>query len=157
MKHDTTADANLARLFRHIAIRHRHLLMRSVSGTALHRAQHMLLMAVARHEGESQCVLAKDMEISTAAVTVAMKKLEKQGYIRREVDEKDNRYNRIYTTESGQEIVQESRRIFFGIDQTMHNGFSEEEKQILSGYYERILQNIEKMEEAARQTGEKTS
>lgn len=154
MKQDNSVDTQLARLFRHIDIRHRKLLMRGVSGTELHRAQHMLLMTIARHEGASQCLMAKEMEISTAAVTVSMKKLEKRGYIYREVDEEDNRYNRIYATEAGKQLVRQSHHIFEQIDKTMFEGFSEEEKLILIGYYNRILDNIKQMEEGSEQSRE---
>ena len=60
----------------------------------------------------------------------------------REVDKTDNRFNTITITKKGQKIVEESRRIFRGVEQEMFRGFSVEEIQMLESYMARIEQNL---------------
>ena len=63
---------------------HKHLLDASVSKIGLHRTQHRILMHIARHKRiDSQKCLADHIGVSAAAITGALKKLEKDGYIKR--------------------------------------------------------------------------
>lgn len=52
---------------------HRRMLECNLEGTGIHRAQHRLLMTLAKHSFASQVELAKFLEISPATVAVALK------------------------------------------------------------------------------------
>ncbi len=60
---------------------HRRMLECNLEGTGIHRAQHRLLMTLAKHSFASQVELAKFLEISPATVAVALKALKKSEYI----------------------------------------------------------------------------
>ena len=124
---------------------HRTILEHRFSKTGVYRSQHQILMYVAHHPNASQKEIAEQYKISTAAIAVSLKKLEKGGYIRREVDEKDNRYNQIDLTETGREIVYVSETIFNEVEEEMFQGFTPEEFTNLMDYLERINGNLERI------------
>lgn len=114
------------------------------SVTGLFREQHRLLMNLSRHPEYSQCQLAKCLEISPAAVTVSIKKLEKQGLVLKQMSKEDNRYNQVALTDSGKEIVKQSIQIFDEIENAAAEGFTEEEKEHFRNYMERVRENLRK-------------
>ena len=113
-----------------------------VAVTGLFREQHRLLMNLYRHPTHSQCELAKCLEVSPAAVTVSMKKLEKQGLVTKQMSEADNRFNCVELTAEGKEIVKQSIQIFEEIEDAAAAGFSEEEKEQFRSYLERVRLNL---------------
>lgn len=122
---------------------HKRLIDSSVSDkVGLHRTQHVILMHLSKKERlPSQKELAEHLNITQAAVTVALQKLEAGGYINRSIGD-DNRFNEISITDHGRRVVEESKAIFAKIDEAMFQGFSEEELKILIGYLERMQNNM---------------
>lgn len=122
---------------------HKSMIDAKINDIGLHRGQHFILMHIAE-EGAlaSQKEIAERFNISGAAVTGALQKLETDGYISRSLGA-DNRYNRIEITEKGREMVERSRKLFRETDRYLFSGFTEEE---LLGYIaclEKIRHNIE--------------
>jgi DNA-binding MarR family transcriptional regulator len=124
---------------------HRRLIDRSLEGTGIHRAQHRLLMTLAKNQHVSQVELAKRLEVTPATIAVSLKTMEKEGLICRKVKREDNRANFVELTKKGRDIVEESRDFFSALDEQMYLGFSEEERRRLAGYLERIYHNMEQM------------
>ena len=117
---------------------HRRMLECNLEGTGIHRAQHRLLMTLAKHSFASQVELAKFLEISPATVAVALKALKKSEYITQKMREEDNRRNFVELTEKGRKLVEESCDFFDMLDEQMYVGFSESEKEQLCDYFDRI-------------------
>ena len=105
---------------------HRKAFESLVKGLGIHRSQHRMLMHLAKDKGMSQTELATHLEISTAAVAVAIKKLEADGYIERKTAENDSRYNEIKITDKGREIVSLSENRFSEVDGAMLDGIDRE-------------------------------
>ena len=86
---------------------HRQLVeARITNDVGLHRSQHVMLMHLSHaKEPPSQKELACHFDISPAAVTVTLNRLECGGYITRSNPEGDNRSNRIAITEKGREAT----------------------------------------------------
>ena len=124
---------------------HRTVLEHRFSNTGVYRSQHQILMYVADHPNASQKEIAEQYKVSTAAIAVSLKKLEKGGYILREVDEKDNRYNQNDLTEKGRKLVDISQSIFCQVEKEMFSGFSEEDFSSLMGYLEKVRENLERI------------
>lgn len=103
-----------------------------------------MLMCISDHPNVSQKELAEKSKVSAATVAVSLKKLEKGGYIRRVVDERDNRYNQLCLTEKGQRIVEKSKQIFLDVDKSMFDGFSPEELEKMEEFLDRMYENLEK-------------
>ena len=112
---------------------HRKAFENLVKGLGIHRSQHRMLMHIAKDSGMSQTELAAHLEISPAAVAVAIKKLEADGYIERKPAENDSRFNEIKITKKGRDIVNVSERHFKNIDIAMLDGIDED---MLEGFME---------------------
>ena len=119
--------------------------------TGLHRSQHMLLMRLSRGCIPSQKQLAKDLNVSPAAIAVSLKKLESDGYITRDTDADDCRCNRIDLTEKGRGVVTKTCALFDCIDKAMVEGFDDAELEVLLQGLERIEQNLQKLLAAQQQ------
>ena len=121
---------------------HPKIVEKYISALGIHHGQHHLLMRLAKQEWKSQKELADSMEISTATVAVSLKKLEQGGYITREVVSDDNRYNQLEITDKGREVIKESCKIFNHIDETLFQGFTEEEKKEFYRLVKKMNQNL---------------
>lgn len=125
---------------------HRKKMERLLEGTGLHRAQHRLLMTLSEGEFESQAELAAVLEISTATVAVSLKKLERDGYIQKTTKKDDSRAKFVSLTEKGEDIVARSREIFTYMDQSVIQGFSEEELVTLRKFLKQMYDNVKEIE-----------
>lgn len=132
----------LVDLYISVARLHRNVLERELNRTGVYRSQHQLLLFIAEHPNASQKEVARLHHVSAATVAVSLKKLESGGYIRRVVDQEDNRYNQICITEKGEKIVEKSVRYFQTVEKNMFDGFSLEEMEMLYGYLGRIRKNL---------------
>lgn len=126
---------------------HRRLTENCLEGVGVFQGQHRILMELSKHEYQSQKEIAKAMKVSTATIAIALKKLEKNGYINKIMDENDNRLNKIMITEKGRHAIEMTKVLFDDIDSTMFEGFSEGEKKKFVNMLDRIEDNLLKYEE----------
>lgn len=131
-------------LFARTGRKRRKLIERELSATNVYRAQHQILMMLSKDNGISQTEIAKEQECSTATVAVSLKKLEQGGYIKRVVNQEDNRFNQVAITEKGNAVVKQSMDIFYKCDELMFEGFNEPELEQLEKYLDRIHENLKK-------------
>lgn len=144
-RHDTL-EAQTVEKYIQTNKRHKRALeaqLKATGVTDVHRSQHQLLMYVAENPKASQKELARLQHVSTATIAVSLKKLEQGGYLKREVDSRDNRYNQIEITGKGMDVVEKSIRVFDQMEKAMFRGFSEEDFQILGRLLDRIYDNLE--------------
>lgn len=142
-----TLEHQMIKAYMRIGHMHRSILEKEVRRTGVYRSQHQILMYLSNHSDASQKDIASFLGVSTATIAVTLKKLEKAGYIRRVADPADNRCNRIWMTEKGEEIVAHSQEIFYHVEETMFKGFGTEEKEQLNEYLERIYRNLEEIDQ----------
>ncbi len=114
--------------------------------TGISHSQHLLLMQLSWFDFKSQKEIASKLNISPAAVTMSLKKLENEGYVQKNINPKDTRFNFVTLTEKGQNIVSLSTELFESIDHKLFEGFSQEEIQDLTSYLERIITNLKDLE-----------
>ncbi len=126
---------------------HKALIDAKVGKLGIHRTQHRILMHLARHDKlPSQKDLAEHLNVTPAAVTVALKKIEKDGYVERTLGQ-DNRYNELSITEKGREVVKRTRSMFSKNDTAMFDGFTDSELEIYIACMEKLQSNIAKQHE----------
>ena len=101
-------------------------------------------MMLSEHPDCSQTELADELDISSAAVAVTLKKLEKAGYISRQCSAEDNRMNHVVMTDKGKRIIDISHSYFQEVENALFVGFSEEEMALLEKFFLRIIQNCER-------------
>ncbi len=126
---------------------HKALIDTRVRSLGIHRTQHRILMHLAKHDKlPSQKELADHLDVTPAAVTGALKKIEQDGYIERTLGQ-DNRYNELRITGKGRDLVKKTRRIFCETDSAMFEGFSDDELDIYITCLEKLQGNIRKQYE----------
>lgn len=111
----------------------------------------MLLLSLfyAETAGEqwSQRDVARTIRISPATVAVSLKTLERDGYVKRSADERDQRRNRVELTDKGRQAVEKCGESFRAVDERMLSGFTPEEKAQLTGFFTRMIDNLGGVEE----------
>ena len=130
-------------MFRKTDRLHRQIFEKNVSNTfGIHRSQHMMLMYISRNQSAGQKDIAKEFQISPAAVTVTLKKLELGGFIVRNLSKNDNRCNNITLTEKGKKVICDTEKLFMLIDFAMVDGLTDDELTLLSSCLEKMHKNL---------------
>jgi DNA-binding MarR family transcriptional regulator len=125
------------------AIKHRKIVDYLLQDTGVYSAQHQILMELSRNQFASQKEIADKMNVSSATIAVSLKKLEKGGYISKEIDDADNRLNQITLTDKGKYVVEQSRKIFKSTDLRVFDGFDQKELEELSRLLAKLNKNLE--------------
>ena len=121
---------------------HRCLIDLKVRDIGICRTQHRTLMMLARGEKiPSQKLIAEKLDVTPAAVTGILKKLEQDGYIKRSLG-LDNRFNEIEITDKGRSTVKHSSEMFLSADISLFDGFTDEELDMYITCLEKIKINL---------------
>ena len=108
--------------------------------------QPMLLCILSKQKDgtiESQKELAKKLRISPATVTVSLRSMERDGYVKKLSSEEDQRRKPITITDKGRRAVKLIDELFETVDHGMYRGFSPEEMGLISGLYRRMIDNLD--------------
>lgn len=125
---------------------HRKVVDSFIKTLGLHRSQHMLLMHLNRcGKAFSQKELAEHLRISPTAIAVKIKKLETEGFIKREKLSADGRINKVIITEKGMEIVKKSEIIFSQVDCQMIKDIPQDELEAFISCVSKMRLNLESL------------
>ncbi len=104
----------------------------------------LLVLLEGEHRGRtySQRELARQLRLSPATVATSLKSLERSGYVARQTDERDARRNRVTLTEKGRRAVDTCGTVFRSVDEKMLLGFSPAERDQLTSFFVRMLENL---------------
>ena len=120
---------------------HRSLIDSEISKFGIHGTHHRILMRLSvKGNLLSQKELSEHLEITPAAVTQALQKLETDGFIERKLGA-DNRYNEIKITDRGMEIVEKTKTVFTSIDKAFFSNFTVVEIDEFLAMLDRIIEN----------------
>ena len=148
----------LVLLFMQTSRLHKKLTERRAAKTDIQPSQHRMLMYLSKNDiAPSQCEIAKKFEISPAAVTVTLKKLEKLGYVDRTrlSDDGDGRVNEIKITKKGRSETEATREYFSYIDQAMFRDFTDEEMEEFTRLLHKVCKNLQSAEEKIEEDAKK--
>ena len=87
-------------------------------------------MVLYRRDGISQETLAKALKVSKATSTRAIRNLEKEGYVYRQVDEEDRRAYKVYLTDKGKEMREVVLKKLLAFVDPLLSDFTAEEKEV---------------------------
>ena len=136
-----------ATLFRISMQRHQRVQEKFVDQMGISHSQHRLLMYLYGTDcTPSQTELARAFEVSTAAIAVALKRLEKGGYIRRGAAINDAQYNEIALTDKGLELVRQTDQMYAAADLAMFSVLTEEELRLYSACEQKLLGVLQAIE-----------
>jgi len=109
----------------------------------LFRGQAILLVVLAEGDGLTHSEIARALQISPAAATKVIKRLEELHYLQRCPDPSDERISRVFLLEDGRAILAQIHEAFRKINQAILDGFSGEEEQALRAFLQRIHINLQ--------------
>ena len=113
----------------------------------LTNAQFFILRCLSDEIGQTQKELADKLEIKSPSLTVMLNPLEEKGLIRREISSEDARAKLIFLTEQGKEFLQwRIQPIIRELEEKLLSGFSDHERNMLSGFLDRMCQNMKEYE-----------
>ena len=92
---------------------------------------------------ESQKELARILRVSPATVTVSLKSMERDGYVKKLSNAEDLRCKPITITEKGRDAAQRINDVFELLDNGIYQGFSGAELDTVSGFYRRMIDNLD--------------
>jgi len=142
---EMAADENAplpARVFlamRRVMVAHKQLLMRRLAEKNAHLGQAFTLAVLARHEAVNPSELAGILGVRRPTVTIMLKKMERAGLVERRADEQDQRYMRVYLTQSGRELHQELEAVLTEISELTVGDMPDSDQLEL----ERLLYSVE--------------
>jgi DNA-binding MarR family transcriptional regulator len=104
--------------------------------------QHDFFYVISKNEGITQKELCEHLHVGKSTTAKAVKSLIAHGYIIKEKDDKDKRFERLYLTEEGKQIAPRIHAIFIDlIDITTRNMPTNEVEQTII-LLKKILQNV---------------
>ena len=86
--------------------------------------------------------LEKAFNVTRSTASKVLTLMEKKGFVERRSVEEDARLKQIVLTDSAWKIAEAMKQNCEEMEQQLTRGFSEEEKQQLTGYLNRILDNL---------------
>lgn len=105
------------------------------------KGQYIFLNALYKKDGIRQEQLSDHLKIDKSTTAKAIKKLENDGFIIREVDTKDKRAYNVYLTEEALKMKPMVRKAMMDWTDILFLGFSEEEKETSIALLERMGEN----------------
>lgn len=103
-------------------------------------------LMISRNPGIKQLDVAKAANVGKASVTKAIKILEDQGFIRREIDESDRRNIKCFATEKGQEHISEMMKLKLKVEKDLFAGFKKEELELFYDFMTRLKYNSDHLD-----------
>ena len=91
----------------------------------------MVLTFLLRNPGASQKDIAEHRRIKTASVSQIVKEMQQNGYVKKEANDQDQRYVKLYLTEKGEACANELRGKILRADEKITEFLSPEREQEL--------------------------
>ncbi len=137
---------DLSRLERAIHRCHRSRHQQAMGQKGLRYGQPLTLMILYDEQPICQTKLANLMNVTTASITVSLKRMEKSGWIVKETDPQDMRYSVIRLTSKGEELARYCRNEMERLNRIQYVGFTQEELTQLADFYKRMNENLQTMD-----------
>lgn len=105
-----------------------------------------IISFLARHPGSNQKNIAEFADITTAAVNQTVRNMITDNYVRKETDENDKRYTRLYLTEKGEITAAKVRERLFRSDDVITAAITPEKEaemiELLDKIYDCIRRDL---------------
>ncbi len=108
----------------------------------LYVGQMPVLNYLAQHPGCTQVEMADFLQVSPASIALSTKRLQKAGYLTKEVDAKNLRCKRLYISAQGEQVRARCRQKMECLDRRAFAGFSQDELCALAQMLDRITINL---------------
>jgi MarR family transcriptional regulator, organic hydroperoxide resistance regulator len=112
----------------------------------LGEGQPRILHRLTKEDGLSQAELGRRCHLEPATVTVTLTRMERRGLVDRRPDPVDHRLMRVFLTDEGLEMNRVLEEMHREIEAECFEGFSDEERGQLAGYFVRMIDNLRRAE-----------
>lgn len=129
---------------RNITQRKYHILEMRLSKYDLVKGQASLLLLIRDNDGITQNELANIVGIKDSSMSVRLDKLERNGYIIREVDQENQKRKKLYITATGKTASIQCRKILREFDEKLYDGFTKKDIKQFEKYLEKMMNNVKK-------------
>lgn len=120
-------------------------LRKASEAVGLPQSYRMFLFHLEHESGLTQLELAHRVKLSAPSVSVTLQKMERDGLLLRQTDEKDQRNTRVYLTDEGHALNARIHDAMFEVDNQLINGFTKEEQALFESMLKRMNENLEGM------------
>lgn len=142
MKSDRAKSTKIAWKIRDVHHQHMNHLQNILSCYGLYFGQPRILHTVKELNGATQKEIADKLNVTPASLAVSIKRMERANLIEKNMSKTDLRRNYITLTDYGSRILNDSFLSLLEMDNQMIMGFTDEELAVLTGYLDRILENL---------------
>ena len=108
----------------------------------------MFLMELYTQDGKNQEDLSKILKIDKGTTARAIKKLEEEGYVRREKDDHDKRSNKVFLTQKGMDIKDDIHETLSQWESKISQSIDEEERILMIKLLKKVCSNIDTQEDS---------
>ncbi|MGB9857472.1 MAG: MarR family winged helix-turn-helix transcriptional regulator [Dictyoglomaceae bacterium] len=113
-----------------------------LSGLKLYRGQAPMLLLLSERDGLTQKEIAEKMKIKPSTVAIMIRRMKKRDLIITKRDEEDKRFSRVYLTDEGRKFICKLKKTYKQLEEECFGNFTEEERETLKNYLERIRDNL---------------
>lgn len=115
---------------------------KDVENPITQRSERLLFIELAKRDGRTQLDLVKATHLKAPTISVALQKMEKDGYVTRRPDEYDLRATRVFLTEKGKSIDDKIKKRIADEENHAIHGLSDFEKETLTRILTKIRNNL---------------
>ncbi|MFS0725229.1 MarR family winged helix-turn-helix transcriptional regulator [Paenibacillus sp. 1P07SE] len=133
-----SAGKYVGAIYRHLQI----LIADELKPYRIGSGQYIFLITIAEREGITQKALSEELLIDKTTTAKAVSKLEAEGYVKRVPSQEDQRFNQLYLTEAGREVLPLVKGKLQGMIGISRQGMSDEEYALLVSLLKRMLSNV---------------
>lgn len=101
-----------------------------------------IIFNLAHGDGKTQLEIANHIHLKPPTVSVALAKLENEGYIERKADPMDARRTRVYLTDKGRAIHDRGHEAIYTLESNATKGMSDDEIKQLNLLLFKVRENI---------------
>lgn len=115
---------------------------RAAADQGLFSGQQDIVLALVENEGVTLGTLAKMLDVSTATMSVSVKRMEKAGFIRKAPDKTDARIVRLYPTDKAKLAPVRIKAQMDEIDRVIRKGMTQRQTEELSALLDAAIKNV---------------
>ncbi|ACK41925.1 MULTISPECIES: MarR family winged helix-turn-helix transcriptional regulator [Dictyoglomus] len=133
---------NIYEIFKEVIREHFIRREKLLSGLKLYRGQAPILLLLSERDGLTQKEIVENMKIKPSTVAIMIRRMKKRGLVITKRDEKDKRFSKVYLTDEGRKFICKLKKTYKQLEEECFGNFTEEERETLKNYLERIRDNL---------------
>ncbi len=106
------------------------------------KASRFILFTLGINDGISQNDIVRATHLKGSTISVALAKLEKEGYVKRVNDAYDQRQIRVYLTEKGEKLNKERQELIEGLQKKAFKGLTSKEEKNAAFVLATMIKNL---------------